>query len=256
MYNFEKDKARQVTLSSKLKEISGIAFSKDGKLFAHDDERAVIYQLDPANGKIIKSFYFGLLVKRADFEDIEIVNDDFYMISSDGLIYRFKEGADKERVDYETYSTDLKSANDVEGLCYDPATNSLLLALKGHPGAGLSKKKKAVYSFSLLSLELEKLPRFILDADEIKDLSKENDFAPSAIARHTETGNFFIVASSGNLIVELNAKGKIINVNRLDRKIHSQPEGIAFSDKLSLFISDEGKKYGTLTEYKAHKTKR
>jgi uncharacterized protein YjiK len=249
MYNFDKNNARQTKLSHKLKEISGIAFSQNGKLFAHDDERAVIYQIDPVDGRIIKSFYFGLIVKRADFEDIAIVKDSFFLISSDGIIYRFKEGNGNERVGFDTFSTGLNSANNVEGLCFDPATNSLLLALKGKPGSGLGKKKKAVYSFSLSTYKLDKEPRFILDKKGIADFSKENDFAPSGIARNPQTGNFFIISAVGNVIIELDPKGEIIHMDHLNHKMHNQPEGIDFSKNNSLFISDEGKKHGTLTEY-------
>ena len=87
LYKIKRDNATQVNLSKKLKEISGIAFSQDGRLFGHDDERAVIYQINPDNGDIIKSFYFGLLVKKGDFEDMEIVGEDFYLITSAGIIY-------------------------------------------------------------------------------------------------------------------------------------------------------------------------
>ncbi len=239
----------QVTLPKKLKEISGIAFSKDGRLFTHDDERAVVYQINPQNGNIIKSFYFGMLVKRADFEDIEIVDSLFYMVAANGVIYKFIEGQDGQKVDYEAFPTHLGKQNDVEGLCYDPETNSLLLALKGHPGNGLGKSEKAVYSFSLKSYQLNEKPRFILDKKEIKKNSKSKNFAPSGIARNPKTGNFFVIASRGNLMVELTSVGDIISVSQLDDKLHNQPEGIAFFDDKTLFISDEGKKKGTLTKY-------
>ena len=250
LFNIDHDQARQTELPGKLKEISGIALSEQGKLFAHDDERAVIYQIDPDDGHIIKDFYFGFFVKTADFEDIEIVGKDFYLITSNGILYKFKEGADGQRVDYEAIDTGLKKGNDVEGLCYDPATNCLLLALKGYPGAGLDKDFKTVYSFHLSTGEREKKPRFVMNHDEIKERSKENDFDPSAITRHPVSGDFYIIAASGNLMVQLDAQGAIQGIQKLSRKLHKQPEGIVFSkDGKKLYISDEGKKHGTLTTY-------
>lgn len=248
-FKVDKDNATQVNLSHKLKEISGIAFSPDGRLFCHDDERAVIYQIDPVTGDIIKSFYFGLLVKQGDFEDIEIVGKDFYLITSNGILYKFKEGADDQRVDYEALDTDLGKHNNVEGLCYDPATNTLLLALKGDPGAGLDKDYKAVYSFYLSSHKREQKPRFVLDKKELKKLSDEKDFEPSGIARHPVTGDFYVIAAAGNLMVQLSPDGVVQSVQQLNRKLHDQPEGIAFSNDGKLYISDEGKKQGTLTVY-------
>lgn len=248
-FKIEKDNATQVNLSKKLKEISGIAFSPDGRLFGHDDERAVIYQINPRNGKIIKSFYFGLLVKKGDFEDIEIVGEDFYMVTSSGIIYKFKEGADGQRVDFEAFDSGLKKHNNVEGLCYDPATNTLLLALKGGPGPDLDNDYKAVYSYYLASAKRESKPRFVMDKKKIKKLSDENDFEPSGIARNPLTGDFYVIAASGNLMVQINPAGEIQSVQKLSRKLHNQPEGITFSKDGTLYISDEGKKQGTLTIY-------
>jgi uncharacterized protein YjiK len=253
-FNLDADQASQTELSEKLKEISGIALSAEGKLFAHDDERSVIYQIDPEDGHIIKKFYFGFFVKTADFEDIEIVGEDFYLITSNGILYKFKEGADGQRVDYEAIDTDLKKGNDVEGLCYDPLTDCLLLALKGHPGAGLDKDFKTVYSFHLSTRKRGSKPRFVMNRDEIKERSKENDFDPSGIARHPVSGDFYVIAASGNLMVQLDPKGAIQSIQRLSRKVHNQPEGIVFSkDGKKLYISDEGKKHGTLTVYTTNK---
>jgi uncharacterized protein YjiK len=248
-YNLDKDDARQLQLDHKLKEISGIAFSADGRLFAHDDERAVVYQLDPATGEIIKSFFFGLIVKKGDFEDIEIVGKDFFLITSNGIIYKFPEGGNGQRVEYQAYDTDLKKGNNVEGLCFDPLTHTLLLALKGHPGAGLDKDFKTVYTFYLSTCQLEKVPRFVLDKKHIRELSKENEFEPSGIACHPLSGDFFVIASAGNLLVQIAADGVIKDIQKLSRKLHNQPEGIAFTKDGTLYIADEGKNHGTLTIY-------
>jgi len=252
-FKIEKDGATQLHLPKKLKEISGIAFSEDGRLFAHDDERAVIYQINPENGDIIKNFYFGLIVKKGDFEDIEIVGDDFYMVTSNGIIYKFLEGSDGQRVEYESFDADLKKDNDVEGLCYDPLTNTLLLALKGEPGGGLNKDYKTVYSFYLSSNKREHKPRFVLDKKEIKKLSSENEFDPSGIARHPLTGDFYVIAASGNLMVQLSPDGVIQSIQKLSRKLHNQPEGIAFTKDGILYIADESKKQGTITIYSDRK---
>ena len=171
------------------------------------------------------------------------------MVSSNGVIYKFLEGVDGQRVDFETYPTHLGKDNDVEGLCYDPKTNSLLLALKGNPGNGLGKDKKSVYSFSLKTKQLSRNPRFVLDKKHLQKYSKYNDFKPSGIARHPKTSNFFIIAANGNLMIEINPEGDVIEISNLDRKLHKQAEGISFYDEKILFISDEGKKNGKLTKY-------
>ena len=123
--------------------------SEDGRLFAHDDELARISQIDYTNGNIIKSFFIGEKTIEGDFEGLAIANHFFYLVSSDGVIYEFVEGKEGTHVDFQKYRTKLKSKNDVEGLCYDPLDNTLLLACKGDPGKG-DAGFKTVYSFLII----------------------------------------------------------------------------------------------------------
>src|SRR4030095_5050179 len=175
-----------------------------------------------------------------DFEDIAFVKDRFFMLESKGKLYEFKEGNDGSFVDYKTYKTFLNSSNNTEGLCYDPETNSLLLACKDSPGEDY-KKEKAVYSFSLADMTLNETPRFLISHKDIKNNTEEGKFNPSGIARNTISGTFFIIAARGNTIVELSKDGAVLNQQDLPEKVHKQAEGIAFKKDGTLFISDEGR---------------
>lgn len=250
---FNEQSAEQFKLSSKLKEISGIALTKDGRLLGHDDERSVIYELDKESGTIVKTFYFGMLVKKADFEDIEIVGDDIYIVTSNGIIYKIKEGANGQRVKFEAFATGLGKSNNVEGLGYDPRTHHLLLALKGSAGKKFKSHLKAIYRFNLNSNKLEKLPHIFIDQEEIEELTHKDNFSPSGIAYNPATDSYFTISAKGNLIIELNRAGDILRVQRLNSKRHWQPEGIAIDRDGTLYISDEGRKNGQLTRYKLHK---
>ena len=233
-YNFEPEESLRIKLPGELQEISGLTMTDDGRLFGHNDEKGFVYQIDYTNGDIVKKFSLGKKYEREDFEDIAYANNKFYMVSSKGNIYEFEEGNDGESVTYNILETDLKSKYDVEGLCYDPVTNSLLLACKGYPGKDF-KKQKAVYSFSLDEMKLEKEPRFLIDLSEIK-----KTFNPSGIERSPNTGTFFIIAANGNAIIEISKEGKLIDMKILPPVIHEQPEGITFAPDKSLIISDEG----------------
>lgn len=242
-----------IKLPKKLQELSGLAMTPDGRLFGHNDERADIYQIDQSNGSIIKSFSIGEKTLKKDFEGIAIVEDLFYLVTSDGDLYEFKEGEDKSEVSYKKYKTGLSSKNDVEGLCYDPDTETLLLACKGYPGKGYDGKR-AVYSFSLSNKKLKKKPRFLISIKEVNNLTDpnfvqklgdfflltENSFAPSGIARHPENHSFYILSSQGSTILEISADGELKGRILLDKKHHNQPEGITFAKNLSLLIGDEG----------------
>jgi hypothetical protein len=49
-YDFSKDGGSRHTLARALEEISGLTLTPEGHLLAHDDERAVVYQIDPRDG--------------------------------------------------------------------------------------------------------------------------------------------------------------------------------------------------------------
>jgi uncharacterized protein YjiK len=245
LYALDDKKPDKIKLPERLSEISGIAFSPDGRLFAHGDESAVVYQLDTSSGEIVKQFNVGSGTlggpMKGDFEDIAIVGDRFYLVQSNGTIVEFSEGENGKEVEYQEYKTELKSKNDVEGLCYDETTNALLLLCKGDPGKGVDNTMRAVYSFPLATKELDPKPRFLISADEVMKQTGGKAFNPSAITRHPRTGTFLVLASAGNALVELSPEGKILGVARLDGDVHPQPEGIAVSSGGSLFISDEGR---------------
>jgi uncharacterized protein YjiK len=250
-YDLKEREPESFELPKKLREISGIAFTSDGRLFAHGDERGAIFQLDTSSGEVVKEFYLGEEGGvRGDFEDIEIVDRTFYLMRSDGDIFEFSEGGENEVVQYKEYQTFLKGKNDVEGLCYDPTTRALLLACKGDPGSGNDDAYKGVYSFPLLTRKLDEKPRFLLPVADLTRQTGEERFNTSAIVRHPVSGTFLLIASSGNAIAEVSADGRVLGSLHLKRSVHTPPEGIAVSPEMTLYISDEGREgKGRLTKY-------
>lgn len=236
-------------LSDKLREISGIAFDPDGRLWAHGDERGVVYELDPGSGKIVRNFTLGEKGVKGDFEDIQVVGNRFYMITSNGVIYEFAAGDEDEAVTYLTYETGLSTANDVEGLCYDPSTNALLVACKGDPG--VPGRVRSIYSFDLGTKRMDPVPRWVLRIDSLTSNTDRRDFRPSALARDPETGHYLLLTSADNAIAELDSTGTILGSLRIRRGEHQQPEGLAFAPDGSLLVSDEADKgVATVSVYK------
>jgi uncharacterized protein YjiK len=238
-YELSSEEPKVLNLPSVLGEISGITFTDTDRLFAHGDEYADIYELDRNTGSITKKFSLGnLLAVKGDFEDIAFVNGKFFLVDSKGKLYEFTEGSNGSFVDYKTHKTGLNESNNIEGLCYDAATNSLLLACKDNPGTE-KKKVKAVYSFSLENFETKNDPRFLISEKKVSEVSKERNFSPSGISRNPITGTFFIIASKGNLILEISADGNILDTRELPSSVHRQAEGIAFTGDGTLYISNE-----------------
>ena len=244
----------QFRLEKELKEISGLAVTDDGKLFAHNDEEGIIFQINYETGKIIKSFKIGKKKIKADFEGLAATSEAFFMVTSSGDLYKFYEGDEGDEVPYEIFKTHLSARNDVEGLCFDASLNVLLLACKGYPGKGF-KNKKTIYPFSLQTMQLNDEPHFILPADDLFEsdrysllrkigsfflLPTEKKFSPSAIDRHSKSGNFFILSADNPMIVEVSELGDVVGALELDAEEHVQPEGIAFLPDYTLVIVDEG----------------
>ncbi len=247
-YNVQNKNAATVSLPKGLREISGMAVTKDGRLFAHNDEKSIIYQVDINTGEIIKTFSVGKKALRGDFEDIAIVDKKFFLITSDGYLIEFLEGKDKGSVDYKRYEIGLTASYNIEGMCYDDETNSLIFACKDYPGNGYNGHRTC-YSFSLASNKLDKKPRFILPIKYITGKLGTRDFKPSGVAKNPLSNSFFIISANDNGIIEVSSDGKVIAQAKLPKHKHSQPEGIAFMPDKTLLISDEGKTIGSITKY-------
>lgn len=247
-YDFSKEGRHRAKLGSLLREVSGLAVNARGQLLAHDDEKGVVYRVDAMTGSILGRFRLGRSTVREDFEDIAVAGDTLVLVTSDGQLYLFHEGRDGDRVAYRVLTTPLTRANDVEGLCLDPATGRLLIACKGSPGRGYSGKR-AVYSYSLAAQRLDARPRFLLDEKHLARKGKGKEFRPSAIAWHPLRRTFFVLASVGSGIAEIDVNGRLLAFARLDRDVHPQPEGLAFLANGDMVIADEGKHEGQLTRY-------
>ncbi|MFZ0452966.1 MAG: SdiA-regulated domain-containing protein [Ignavibacteriaceae bacterium] len=246
-YNYKNPK--RFRLSAYLKEISGLAATEDNRIFTHDDEKGIIYQLDYRNGKIVKRFSVANKIPDRDFEGIAIAKDKFYLITSSGDIYEFNEAENGKNSKSKIYRTGLTVSYNIEGLCFDSSTNSLLIACKGFPGKNL-KGYRAVYSYDLKEKKLNKKPRFLISLKYLDKRYRLKNFSPSAIEYNSATGTFFILSSHVKAVIEVSTKGIILNGISLPGNIHAQPEGLTFTKDMKMIISDEGRGgRGTITVY-------
>lgn len=250
-YDLSQRKVQQADLPHHLREVSGITANSDDRLFVEADENSRVYEVT-REGRVLKQFTVGKHPIYGDFEDIAAAGSKFYLITSNGYLFQFSEGADNSAVGYKRYETGLSTSYDIEGLCYDPDTDCLLIACKEYPGQGL-KNVRAVYSFSLESFTLLKKPRFLIDLFELKKRFKIHSFKPSGIERHPTTGNFFVISANENAIVELSPDGNILDAEKLSRRVHNQPEGITFLSDRTMIITDEGNRKGSISYYEYNK---
>ena len=221
-------------LPGRLDEISGLAFTADGRLFAHDDERGRVHEIDPAAGEVGKRFDLGEDAVRDDFEGIAIAADRFFLISSGGFLYEFREGRDRETVGYRVTNTGVGASCEVEGLEYDALDDALLIACKvSVPDRGAIVVHRLPLDPARARLSPLTIPRAQLAAHGLGD-----DFEPSAIAV-APTGTLVLVSGRHRAVIEVDRTGRILAGFALSRNRHPQSEGLAFGPDGTLYISDE-----------------
>ena len=256
-------------LPKSLVEISGLSYVDPHHLACVQDEKGIIYIFNRASGEIDSEILFG---DDGDYEGIEIIGDDAWILKSSGTLYQVKDYREKQGFKTIKFKTDLTGKNDAEGLAYDPVGNSLLIACKGYPflNADDGSGYKAVYSFNLENSLLDENPFLLISLDTIKfyrnydamtqlgmktqailNPSKgDPTFQPSGIAVHPRTGNIYMLGSVGKLLLVLSRAGEILSISELNPKLFPQPEGICFSPDGILYISNEGRgQEGTILEF-------
>lgn len=247
-------------LPSELDEISGLSVApgRRNELLAIQDEEGKIFRINSKTGALLWAITFW---KDGDYEAVEAVGEDIWVAKSTGTLYHVTNaGKPNQKVD--KYNTDLTGENDVEGLAYDKSKNRLLLACKKDAkDDGNDKNGRYIYAFDLVTKTLSKKPVFSIELEAVKNylaacekttdherlcdffISRdEYDLAPSALAVHPITGQLFLTSSVGKVLMVLNADGRIDYMERLNKKLFAQPEGLAFAEDGTLFISTEKKK--------------
>jgi uncharacterized protein YjiK len=259
--NYDYDRPQLVgNMPAELNEISGLSVAPGHRdeLLAVQDEEGKLYRINARTGGLLWAVTFW---KDGDYEAIEAVGEDIWVAKSTGTLYRVtRAGQPDQNVD--KYNTELTGDNDVEGLTYDKSRNRLLLACKRDAADdGYDKDGRYIYAFDLATHKLSDKPVYAIEREAVKKYlatcektteheqlcdffldRDEYDLAPSAIAVHPMTGQLFITSSVGKVLMVLNADGQIDHLQRLDKKLYPQPEGLAFDDDGTLFICTEKKK--------------
>ena len=245
-------------LDKKLNEISSLAYEPEGNYFiTNDDESGHFYHLRGDDFTIAEEISFS---KKGDYEAIEKIGNKAYVAKSNGNLYVY----DYSTTETTTIKSVLSPKNDIEGLCYDKSNEALLLACKGHPydeEAGSKKKKyKSIYKYDLRSAELDtepymnvhikELTRFVeltnasAAPSKLKKLKhRVKQFAPSGIAVHPVTGEYYVISARGSLIAIYTKTKELVHVELVNNKTIPQPEGITFDIYNNLYISTEGQTF-------------
>ncbi len=224
-----------------LSEISGLALTPDQRLLAHDDERGAVSEIDYRRGRVVKQFLLGKHhTVHADFESITVAGERIFLLASNGNLYEFKEGAAGERVDYTIHDTHLGKECEFEGMAFDPAIGSLLLACK-HV---LSKQLKGflvIYRWKLEKGDSARLSTLTVPLDQAAGSNGWTAIHPSDLTIDPATGNYVLIASQQRALIVITPAGVVLQSRPLPG-IHDMAEGVAITRDSILIISDEAVK--------------
>lgn len=239
----------QWLLPHALQEISGLALTDDGRLLVHDDELGQVWEIDYRRGVLVKRFSLGKGVLKGDFEGIAIANGMVYLMASNGSLYEFVEGANGAKVDYTVFDTGLKKKCEFEGLAFDPAINSLLLACKEVHSKDL-RDALVIYRWSLTRDTAARLSQLTVPLAGILGTNGWKGLHPTDISIDPLTGNYVLIASPEKALVSITPAGVVVFAHPLPGS-HDQPEGLAITKDAILIVSDEaGRRPGVITLYR------
>lgn len=238
MANAEPDKALPVAMwimTPQLREISGLALTSRGTVLTHDDNSGRVSEIDPKTGILVKSFSL-VGNQKEDFEAITIAGNDIYLMASDGKLFRFREGADGQQVQFIMFDTGLGKLCEFESLAYEADSTRLVMVCK----RALDKNASKDLVIYRMPLPLNRATFSVLQVPfkQVVGSNKWKSFRPSDITIDPFTRNYVIIASHEKGLLVLTPDGDVVRSEPLPGD-HRQPEGVAITKDSILLISDE-----------------
>ncbi|MDX2233403.1 MAG: hypothetical protein NW200_02780 [Hyphomonadaceae bacterium] len=229
------------SLPGGVSEVSGLAATADGRLLAHDDERAIVREISLETGAFVKSFAIGAPIEKGDFEGIAVApGGDVYLTTSAGRLYRFREGENGAQVPFTVVETGLAPLCEVEGLAYHAASDSLIFACKEMLARG-RRDEVALYAWSRRDGRLSTTPWRGGPMARFATAAGVEGFHPSSVDIDPATGRIVLLAARERAMVELAPDGAVLSGRRLGGG-HPQAEGAAIMPDGALVIADEAPK--------------
>jgi uncharacterized protein YjiK len=221
-------------MPGRLDEVSGLATTADGRLFGHNDERATVHEIDRETGVLGKRFSLGDPMIDGDFEGLAIAGERFFLITSQGLLYEFREAGDRATAPHRATDTGLGASCEVEGLEFDATEAVLLIACKvSTPDRG----SIVVHRFSL-DPDRGRLASIEIPKRQLTAFGLDPEFQASSVAV-SPTGTLFLASAAPEVLIEVDRTGRLLGAVELRRRRHPQSEGLAFGPDGALFIADE-----------------
>lgn len=219
-----------------LREISGLSLLSNGHVLTHDDELAVVYEIDPKTGIILK--HFELAGKpHGDFEAITTAGTDIYLLESKGVLFVFKDGPDAGEVPFTRFDTKLGHECEFESLAYEADSSRLLMVCKNVKTKAL-KGQLVIYHLPLPLTDTTNMSVMTVAMTDVIGTNDWKKFQPSDMAIDPTTRNYVLIGSLEKGLVEITPGGDVVRSEPLP-KGHNQAEGVAVTPDGILIVSDE-----------------
>ena len=241
------------TLPGSLQEISGMQNLDDKRVACVQDEKGIIYIFDREEGKISREIKWG---PNGDYEGLAGSAEALYVLESSGIIYKISDFLSTDAPTVSKWEVPLETPCNAEGLSMSADGKSLLIVCK----EGVQGVRK-VWAFDLNSQQLKTKPyrqikqkaledmlltdgldRFSLGLKKVLDIKGESGIlAPSGLAIHPLTGDYYILSAVSSLLTVLNSSGEVKHIEELPVSLFLHPESITFTSSGDLLIGNEGK---------------
>lgn len=240
-------RVRGFVLEATLKEVSGMTPAGADSVFAHDDEFAIIHEINLESGVILRSFAFGKPTATGDFEAAALMGDAILLMRSDGRLFEGEIREHGKRTRFNIYDTGVSDKCEVEGMAASGVADEIYILCKNVLKA--DKPTLRLYRWSLANRLKSAKKAIDAPLTDYVSAADAETFRPSELVRDPASGDFLVLNASGG-ILRVKANGAMAGYTRLDRAHHPQPEGLAVTADGRIVIGDEGaKRAGTITVY-------
>lgn len=228
-------------LPPSLDEISGIVYvQKDNSVLAIQDERGWLFKIHLKSNLDLQKWQYS---KGADFEDVVLVDSTFFVLESTGNLIQFR-FINPDSVQVKQHDFPIEGKNEFEILYHEKQKNRLVLVCKDCEAD--DKNSLTAFAFNLDSSAYASAPAYVMDIRKIETLMDEKKvrFKPSAATINPLTGDLFMISAINKVLVISDLNGVPKKVYRINPKLYKQPEGIAFTPRGDLLVSNESADIG------------
>lgn len=227
------------TLPSELVEVSGLSVASENSVFAHNDEHAIVYEVNIETGSVPRAFALGDPTAKGDFEGIAAYGERIYLLTSAGWIYEAPIGEHRARVRYNAYDTGTNKICETEGLAVLPGGEDFLILCKRVFDDG-PDEELLIFRWSLSERRAQTQAWLTIPYDSFMAPNERSAFRASGLEWDEKENALIVISSRSHTAYRFTATGALIGKNKLSSPRHIQTEGVTRMPSGDFVFADEG----------------